>query len=103
MAEVLQLDNQFDEADKVLSLQSRQRPNDPNLWYQLAEVRGLAGNILGVHIARAEYFILQAQFERAKMQLRYAYELTVSNKIQQGRIKQRLRDIADMEEKLKNL
>ncbi|AMO68883.1 MAG: putative Zn-dependent protease [Zhongshania aliphaticivorans] len=103
LAEVLQLDNQFDEADKVLSLQSRQRPNDPNLWYQLAEVRGLAGNILGVHIARAEYFILQAQFERAKMQLRYAYELTVSNKIQQGRIKQRLRDIADMEEKLKNL
>ncbi|MFT4918608.1 MAG: putative Zn-dependent protease [Zhongshania aliphaticivorans] len=103
LAEVLQLDNQFDEADNVLSLQSRQRPNDPNLWYQLAEVRGLAGNILGVHIARAEYFILQAQFERAKMQLRYAYELTVSNKIQQGRIKQRLRDIADMEEKLKNL
>lgn len=103
LAEVLQLDNQFNEADKVLSLQSRQRPNDPNLWYQLAEVRGLAGNILGVHIARAEYFILQAQFERAKMQLRYAYELTVSNKIQQGRIKQRLRDIADMEEKLKNL
>jgi len=103
LAEVLQLDNQFDEADKVLSLQSRQRPNDPNLWYQLAEVRGLAGNILGVHMARAEYFILQAQFERAKMQLRYAYELTVSNKIQQGRIKQRLRDIADMEEKLKNL
>jgi predicted Zn-dependent protease len=103
LAEVLQLDNQFDEADKVLSLQSRQRPNDPNLWYQLAEVRGLAGNILGVHIARAEYFILQAQFERAKMQLRYAYELTVSNKIQQGRIKQRLRDIADMEEKLNNL
>ncbi|MBB5185967.1 putative Zn-dependent protease [Zhongshania antarctica] len=103
LAEVLQLDNQFDEADKVLSLQSRQRPNDPNLWYQLAEVRGLAGNILGVHMARAEYFILQAQFERAKMQLRYAYELTVSNKIQQGRIKQRLRDITDMEEKLKNL
>lgn len=103
LAEVLQLDNQFDEADKVLSLQSRQRPNDPNLWYQLAEVRGLAGNILGVHIARAEYFILQAQFERAKMQLRYAYELTANNKIQQGRIKQRLRDIADMEEKLKNL
>ncbi|WP_373087174.1 M48 family metalloprotease [Zhongshania sp.] len=103
LAEVLQLDNQFDEADKVLSLQSRQRPNDPNLWYQLAEVRGLAGNILGVHIARAEYFILQAQFERAKMQLRYAYKSTVNNKIQQGRIKQRLRDIADMEEKLKNL
>jgi len=103
LSDALQRANRFEEADQVLSRQSRERPEDPNLWYQLAEVRGLAGNILGVHIARAEYFILQAQFERAKMQLRYAYELTANNKIQQGRIKQRLRDIADMEEKLKNL
>lgn len=103
LAEIFQLDNRFEEADQVLSQQTRHRPDDPNLWYQLAEVRGLAGNILGVHIARAEYFILQAQFERAKMQLRYAYGLTVDNKIQQARIKQRIRDIADMEEKLKNL
>ena len=103
LAEILQRDNRFEEADQILSRQSRERPNDPNLWYQLAEVRGLAGNILGVHVARAEYFILLAQFERAKMQLRYAYELTINNKIQQGRIKQRLRDITDLEEKLKSL
>lgn len=103
LAEILQLDNRFEEADQILSVQSRQRPEDPNIWYQLAEVRGLAGNILGVHIARAEYFILQAQFERAKMQLRYAYKLTAIDKIQQARIKQRLRDIADYEEKFKNL
>jgi predicted Zn-dependent protease len=103
LAEVLQRDNRFEEADKVLSVLSQQRPEDPYIWYQLAEVRGLAGNILGVHIARAEYFILQAQLERAKMQLSYAYKLTANNKIQQARIKQRLRDIADFEEKLKKL
>lgn len=103
LADALQKANRYDEADLLLSKQSRQRPEDPNLWYQLAEVRGLAGNILGVHVARAEYFILVGQFERAKQQLRYAYERTSSNHIEQSRIRQRLKDIADMEEKLKKL
>jgi predicted Zn-dependent protease len=103
LAEVLQSADRYEESDQLLSQQSRIRPDDPNLWFQLAEVRGLAGNILGVHIARAEFFILQAQFERAKMQLRYAYPLTETNKFQQSRIKQRLRDIADLEAKLENL
>ncbi|WP_269620323.1 M48 family metalloprotease [Zhongshania sp. BJYM1] len=103
LADALQDANRYDDADKLLSKQSQNRPEDPNLWYQLAEVRGLAGNILGVHLARAEYFILVAQFERAKQQLRYAYERTGSNHIEQSRIRQRLKDIADLEEKLKKL
>lgn len=103
LADALQTANRYDEADLLLSKQTRERSEDPDLWYQLAEVRGLAGNILGVHVARAEYFILVGQFERAKQQLRYAYERTASNHIEQSRIRQRLKDIADMEEKLKKL
>jgi predicted Zn-dependent protease len=103
LADALQAANRYDEADLLLSKQTRERSEDPDLWYQLAEVRGLAGNILGVHVARAEYFILVGQFERANQQLRYAYERTASNHIEQSRIRQRLKDIADMEEKLKKL
>ncbi|MBQ0795164.1 MAG: M48 family metallopeptidase [Zhongshania sp.] len=103
LAQVFQEANRYNEADILLSRQSQERPDDPNLWYQLAEVRGLAGNILGVHLARAEYFILVGQFERAKQQLRYGYERTGNNHIEQSRIRQRLKDIADMEEKLKRL
>jgi predicted Zn-dependent protease len=103
LAEALQDANRYDETDLLLSKQSRVRPEDPNLWYQLAEVRGLAGNIFGVHVARAEYFILVGQFERAKQQLRYAYKRTGRNHIEQSRIRQRLKDIVDMEEKLKKL
>ena len=103
LAEALQDANRYDEADQLLSTQSQRRPDDPHLWYRLAEVRGLAGNILGVHLARAEYFILVGQFERAKQQLRYGYDRTGSNRIEQSRIRKRLKDIADMEEKLKQL
>ena len=103
LAEALQDANRYDEADHLLSTQSQRRPDDPHLWYRLAEVRGLAGNILGVHLARAEYFILVGQFERAKQQLRYGYDRTGSNHIEQSRIRKRLKDIADMEEKLKQL
>ncbi|MEX1666727.1 M48 family metalloprotease [Zhongshania arctica] len=103
LADALQAANSYDAADLLLSKQTRERSEDPDLWYQLAEVRGLAGNILGVHVARSEYFILVGQFERAKQQLRYAYERTASNHIEQSRIRQRLKDIADMEEKLKKL
>ncbi|WP_235035570.1 M48 family metalloprotease [Zhongshania aliphaticivorans] len=103
LAEALEGANRFQEADLLLSKQSQSRPNDPHLWYELAEIRGLAGNIFGVHHARAEYFILVGQFDRAKQQLRYAHERTGNHHIEQSRIRQRLKDIADMEETLEQL
>lgn len=100
LAYVLEKSGRYKEADTVLSAHSERRPTDPALWYQLAEIRGLAGNILGVHMARAEYFYLNAQFDRAKSQLQYAYPLTGNNAFLQGKIKQRLREIDDMRKKL---
>ena len=102
LAAILQENKLFRQADQLLTAHSEQRSNDPHLWYELAEVRGLAGNILGVHMARAEYFILVAQFERAAKQLRYAYQLIGSdNRILESKLRQRLRDIDDMKAEMK--
>ena len=103
LAEAFQKANRFAEADALLTAQSKRRPNDPELWYQLAEVRGLNRNILGVHQARAEYFILVGQFGRARVQLQYAYKLTENNRVEQGRIRERLRDVENMRQLLEQL
>ena len=101
LADALEQAQRFRQADDVLTALSSRRQNDPKIWYRLAEVRGLAGNILGVHLARAEYFILTAQLERAASQLHYAHKQSGSNQILQGKITERLRDIDELKKQLK--
>lgn len=103
LATALLAAGEFEQADELLSQQSRKRPGDPQLWYQLAEARGLAGNILGVHLARSEYFILNGQFSRARAQLSYAFEAAPANSIQQRRIRERLRQLDDMRRQMEAL
>lgn len=50
----------------------KSRPDDPDVWYDMAEVRGLSGNTIGLHRARAEYFTLVGDFDQAIQQLDYA-------------------------------
>lgn len=64
--------SQFEESTAVLRRFSRQRPDDPQVWYWLAEVSGLAGDILQVHEARAEYFIQMGAYNQALQQLQNA-------------------------------
>jgi predicted Zn-dependent protease len=64
----------YDKADKLLSAHSRVKPLDPQLWYMLAEVQGKAGNILGLHQSRAEYFALNGAMNQAIGQLDLALE-----------------------------
>ncbi|MCB1844888.1 MAG: M48 family metallopeptidase, partial [Halioglobus sp.] len=89
-------------AEEVLLAQSKQRPNDPGLWYLLAEVQGLAGNIAGLHQSRAEYFILNGVLDAAEQQLNYALKLTQGDYPTTARITERLRDIAQLREQLEN-
>jgi len=84
-------------AEEVYYQLSRQRPDDPKIWYELAEVRGLAGNILGVHLARAEYFVLNGIYDRARTQLEYAQPLLKDNYVERERVKQKLREIDQLE------
>ena len=83
-------------AEAVLIEQSRRMPGDPGLWYLLAEVQGLAGNIVGLHRSRAEYFILINALDAAERQLTYAQNLVGSDFTTSSLINQRMRDIQDM-------
>ncbi len=51
---------------------SRIQEENPKVWYQLAEAHGLAGHIVELHIARAEYFYLTNRIETALEQLNLA-------------------------------
>ena len=73
------------------------------VWYQLAEVRGLAGNISGVHEARAEYFILVGAFDMARKQLALAIKLVAADFKRSAIIRQRLVDLKAMEERIEKL
>lgn len=78
---------------KVLIPLTVDRPNDEYVWYLLAEAYGLANNIPGVHEARAEYFVLNGNYDQAIKQLGYALPLVRQNFQKTARIKQRLEDI----------
>jgi predicted Zn-dependent protease len=66
---------QYSKADKLLSAHARNKPSSANLWYLLAEVQGLAGNRLGLHQSRAEYFALNGDMNRALENLNLALPL----------------------------
>ena len=102
-SEALWQAHQYDGADAVLTALSRMRPQDPMIWYRLAEVRGLAGNISGLHQARAEYFILIGVFDKARKQLALAAKLARDDFKQSAIIRQRLRDLAQMEDRAEKL
>ncbi|MBM14002.1 MAG: peptidase M48 [Halieaceae bacterium] len=83
-------------AEAVLVDQSRRMPNDLGLWYLLAEVQGLAGNIVGLHRSRAEYFILTNALDAAERHLTYAQDGVGSDFTTSSLINQRMRDIQNM-------
>jgi predicted Zn-dependent protease len=71
--------------------------NVPTVWYDLAELRGLAGDTGGVHTARAEYFILTGIFDKARQQLTYALQFYKNDPTQSARVRQRLQELAEIE------
>lgn len=85
-------------AEEVLIDQSKQNANDPALWYLLAEVQGLSGNIIGLHQSRAEYFILNGILDQAEKQLTYALKLTQGDFVTSAKIHQRIADVGSIRE-----
>ena len=92
-AEALMAASKPHAALEVLVPFSVNRPNDEYIWYLMAEAYGLANNIPGVHEARAEFFVLNGNFDQAIKQLGYALPLVRHNFQQSARIKQRLDEI----------
>jgi len=89
--EALMKSGLYKEAVDLLEPYSRKRSQDDYVWYLLAEVDGLAGNILGVHEARAEYFILNGVYDKAAIQLRNALKYTQGNHYKTALIEERLK------------
>ncbi len=95
--------NQYESSESILTDLSRSRAHDPKIWYLLAEVRGLAGDIAGLHKARAEYYMLNGVFDKAREQLGYAARLASQDHKESAIIAQRLRELGKMEREAKGL
>lgn len=93
--EALMKAGSYKEAATLLDKLSRIRSNDDYVWYLLAEVQGLAGNILGVHQARAEYFILNGVYDRAAIQLRNGLKLTQGDAYHTALLEERLKYVEE--------
>lgn len=60
----------YKRSSELLEEATKTRLEDPSIWYELAEVAGLNNNISLLNKARAEFFILYANFANAEQQLR---------------------------------
>ncbi|MCX2801348.1 M48 family metalloprotease [Microbulbifer thermotolerans] len=90
-------------AERILAKHSRVRRKDPAVWYLLAETHGLAGDIVGVHEARAEYYILNGVFDKALQHLRHGIRLAKNDYQTHAILEQRIKDVIKMQEKAKEL
>lgn len=92
-ADALTKDKRYGEAEALLTRQSRLRKDDVDVWYDLAEVSGLAGDIVEVHRARAEYFALHGAYQKAIAHLEYARRIVGRDDTQLlARLDQRIDD-----------
>lgn len=103
LAHALLKANQAHRAESLLKEHVTRKPNDPSVWYLLAETHGLAGNIVGVHQARAEYFVLNGALDMAQKQLSYALPLVNNDHPTTAGIKARIIQIKQMAGEMKNL
>ena len=86
--------HKFNKAEEVLLKLSKVKPKDVSVWYELAETSGLAGNISGVHLARAEYFLMHGAYFRTIQHLEYAKSLIRRNNPQlKSKLSQRIQDL----------
>lgn len=93
-AKSLNAQGKHSDAETVLERQSKKRPGDVDIWYELAETAGLAGNITGVHLARAEYFYLHGAYQRSIQHLEYAQRLVRRTNPQMlAKLTQRIQDL----------
>ena len=95
--------NRTADAEKALDSLLKSRPDDPDVWYQVAETRGLSGNIIGLHQARAEYFALVGDFQQAIQQLDFAKRRAGSNFPLSSRIDARQRELIEQERLVKGM
>ena len=90
-------------AEKTINLLLKQRPNDPDIWFEVAEVRGLSNNIIGLHEARAEFFSRVGDYTQAIEQLDYAKRRASNNYPLAARIDARQQALIQEEAAIKQM
>lgn len=93
--EALVKEKRFQEARRMLKRQTILHPENIDLWYDLAEVSGLAKDIVTVHRARAEFYLLRGDTEQATQQLNSGLRLTKENSSMRNLLQHRLNQIKD--------
>lgn len=83
------------EAERALDEMLKSRGKDPDVWFQVAEVRGLSGNTVGLHQARGEFFALVGDYTQALEQLDYAKRRASNNFQVASRIDARQRELME--------
>lgn len=83
------------EAERALDDMLKSRGKDPDVWYQVAEVRGLSGNTIGLHQARGEFFALVGDYNQALEQLDFAKRRAINNFQLASRIDARQRELME--------
>ena len=101
-AEILLQQQNFSEAQKTLQSLSRMRPEDPDIWFELAEAQGLAKDIMGLHQSRAEYFFLNGNTDDAIKHLQYAVKMAGDNFALKSKLLKKLSDMQKYQQKLRN-
>jgi len=91
----------YNAAAEIMERHSLTRPNDFQLWFKLAETQGQAGNISKVHQARAEYFRLIADYQKARQQLQLALKIEGDNgaaPAEEARLRQKIQEIERLQQ-----
>ena len=63
----------------------------PDVWYTIAELEGIAGNRIEIHLARAEYYSTVGAYNEAIKHLKFAEPLLEEAKRFQDLAKAKLR------------
>lgn len=90
-------------AQQTLNQLLKQRPNDPDIWFEVAEIRGLANDIIGLHEARAEFFSRVGDYTQAIEQLDYAKLRASNNFPRAARIDARQKVLIEEEQAIKKM
>nr|WP_231701733.1 M48 family metalloprotease [Halopseudomonas salegens] len=88
----------YQDAERLSDRLTNQRSDDPDVWYMAAEIRGLADNITGLHMARAEYFMLAGDLDKADEQLALAARRVRDNFVMRSRVEARQQQLARQRE-----
>jgi len=93
--DLLMKQGRIQEAERALDDMLKSRSKDPDVWYQVAEVRGLSGNTIGLHQARGEFFALVGDYNQALEQLDFAKRRASNNFQLASRIDARQRELVE--------